>query len=114
DAPTHADRACAYFDREQLAHTGSTAMTSTHVETNAERPPETGDLERKLIRGAILLGVLVAVAVGDHLPFAIVAMGYLIAQFAQVIPVPGGVGTIDAGVTGALVLYGAPTTTTTA
>jgi uncharacterized membrane protein YbhN (UPF0104 family) len=54
------------------------------------------------------------IAVGDHLPFAIVAMGYLIGQFAQVIPVPGGVGTIDAGVTGALVLYGAPTTITTA
>jgi uncharacterized membrane protein YbhN (UPF0104 family) len=54
------------------------------------------------------------IAVGDHVPFAIVAMGYLIGQFAQVIPVPGGVGTIDAGVTGALVLYGAPTTITTA
>jgi uncharacterized membrane protein YbhN (UPF0104 family) len=53
-------------------------------------------------------------AVGDHVAFAIVAMGYLIGQFAQVIPVPGGVGTIDAGVTGALVLYGAPTTITTA
>jgi uncharacterized membrane protein YbhN (UPF0104 family) len=46
-------------------------------------------------------------AVGDHLPFAVVAMGYLIGQIAQVIPVPGGIGAIDAGVTGALVLYGA-------
>ncbi len=54
------------------------------------------------------------IAVGDHVAFAIVAMGYLIGQFAQVIPVPGGVGTIDAGVTGALVLYGAPATITTA
>jgi uncharacterized membrane protein YbhN (UPF0104 family) len=54
------------------------------------------------------------IAVGDHVAFAIVAMGYLIGQFAQVIPVPGGVGTIDAGVTGALVLYGAPATVTTA
>jgi uncharacterized membrane protein YbhN (UPF0104 family) len=54
------------------------------------------------------------IAVGDHVAFAIVAMGYLIGQFAQVIPVPGGVGTIDAGVTGALVLYGAPTTVSTA
>jgi uncharacterized membrane protein YbhN (UPF0104 family) len=46
-------------------------------------------------------------AVGEHLPFAVVAMGYLIGQFAQAIPVPGGIGAIDAGVTGALVLYGA-------
>jgi uncharacterized membrane protein YbhN (UPF0104 family) len=45
-------------------------------------------------------------AVGEHLPFAVVAMGYLIGQIAQVIPV-GGIGAIDAGVTGALVLYGA-------
>jgi hypothetical protein len=30
-------------------------------------------------------------------------------QFAQAIPVPGGVGAIDAGVTGALVLYGGGT-----
>jgi uncharacterized membrane protein YbhN (UPF0104 family) len=53
-------------------------------------------------------------AVGDHLPFAIVAMGYLVGQLAQAIPVPGGIGAIDAGVTGALVLYGAPATITTA
>ncbi len=33
-------------------------------------------------------------------------MGYLLGQFMQVIPIPGGVGTIDAGVAGALVLYG--------
>jgi uncharacterized membrane protein YbhN (UPF0104 family) len=46
------------------------------------------------------------IAVGDHLPFAVVAMGYLIGQVAQVIPVPGGIGAIDAGVTGALVVYG--------
>jgi uncharacterized membrane protein YbhN (UPF0104 family) len=46
-------------------------------------------------------------AVGEHLPFAVVAMGYLIGQVAQAIPVPGGIGAIDAGVTGALALYGA-------
>jgi uncharacterized membrane protein YbhN (UPF0104 family) len=62
------------------------------------------------------IGVLWAslIAVGDHLPFSVVAMGYLVGQIAQVIPVPGGVGAIDAGVTGALVLYGAPVTVTTA
>jgi len=61
------------------------------------------------------IGVLWAalIAVGDHLPFAIVAMGYLVGQIAQVVPVPGGIGAIDAGVTGALVLYGAPATLTT-
>jgi uncharacterized membrane protein YbhN (UPF0104 family) len=49
------------------------------------------------------------IAVGEHLPFAVVCMGYLIGQFAQVIPVPGGIGAIDAGITGVLVLYGGDT-----
>jgi hypothetical protein len=47
------------------------------------------------------------IAVGEHLPFAVVAMGYLLGQIAQVIPVPGGIGAIDAGVISVLVLYGA-------
>jgi uncharacterized protein (TIRG00374 family) len=54
------------------------------------------------------------IAVGDHLAFAVVAMSYLVGQLAQVIPVPGGVGTMDAGIVGALVVYGAPTTVTSA
>ena len=41
------------------------------------------------------------IAVNDHVPFAVVSMGYLIGQLAQVIPVAGGIGTIDAGVPGA-------------
>jgi uncharacterized membrane protein YbhN (UPF0104 family) len=53
-------------------------------------------------------------AVGEHLPFAVVAMGYLIGQIAQVIPVPGGIGTIDASVSGALILYGADASKATA
>jgi hypothetical protein len=47
-------------------------------------------------------------------PFAVVAMGYLTGQFAQVIPVPGGSGAIDAGVAGALVLDGGKTSVSTA
>ena len=39
-------------------------MTSTPVEAEPAPPPETGDLKRKIVRGAILLGVLVVVAVG--------------------------------------------------
>jgi uncharacterized membrane protein YbhN (UPF0104 family) len=54
------------------------------------------------------------IAVGEHLPFAVVAMGFLIGQVAQVVPVPGGIGAIDAGVTGALVLYGAEASSATA
>jgi uncharacterized membrane protein YbhN (UPF0104 family) len=53
-------------------------------------------------------------AVHEHLPLAVVAMGYLIGQLLQAVPVPGGIGTIDAGVSGALVLYGANASTATA
>ena len=56
--------------------------------------------------GAICVLWACLIAVGEHLPFAVVAMGYLIGQFAQVIPIPGGIGALDAGITGALVLYG--------
>jgi uncharacterized membrane protein YbhN (UPF0104 family) len=54
------------------------------------------------------------IAVGEHLAFAVVGLGYLVGQVAQVIPVPGGIGAIDAGVTGALVLYGANASRATA
>jgi uncharacterized membrane protein YbhN (UPF0104 family) len=54
------------------------------------------------------------IAVGEHLPFAVVALGYLIGQVAQVIPMPGGIGAIDAGVIGVLVLYGADLSRATA
>jgi uncharacterized membrane protein YbhN (UPF0104 family) len=54
------------------------------------------------------------IAVGEHLPFAAVAMAYLLGQFMQVIPIPGGIGAIDAGVAGALVLYGGEATAATA
>jgi uncharacterized membrane protein YbhN (UPF0104 family) len=62
------------------------------------------------------IGALYAalIAVGEHLPFAAVAMGFLIGQVAQVIPVPGGIGAIDAGVIGVLVLYGADASRATA
>jgi uncharacterized membrane protein YbhN (UPF0104 family) len=59
------------------------------------------------VLGAIAALWAALIAVGEHLPFAVVALGYLVGQMAQVIPIPGGIGAIDAGVTGALVLYGA-------
>jgi uncharacterized membrane protein YbhN (UPF0104 family) len=47
------------------------------------------------------------IAVGEHLPIAVVAMSYLLGQVLHMVPAPGGVGAIDLGVTGALVLFGA-------
>jgi uncharacterized membrane protein YbhN (UPF0104 family) len=53
-------------------------------------------------------------AVGYTPPVAILLMGYLIGQLGGLLPLPGGVGGIDGGLIGVLVLYGAPVATTVA
>jgi uncharacterized protein (TIRG00374 family) len=47
-------------------------------------------------------------AVGADVPLTVVLMGYLIGQLGGLLPLPGGVGGIDGGLIGALVVYGAP------
>jgi uncharacterized membrane protein YbhN (UPF0104 family) len=48
-------------------------------------------------------------AATGHLPaLAALAMAHLIGQMAAIIPIPGGVGAVDGGLVGALVLYGVP------
>jgi uncharacterized membrane protein YbhN (UPF0104 family) len=47
-------------------------------------------------------------AVGASVPIAVVLMGYLIGQLGGLLPIPGGVGGIDGGLIGTLVVYGAP------
>jgi uncharacterized membrane protein YbhN (UPF0104 family) len=53
-------------------------------------------------------------AVGDAPSAWIVLLGYLIGQLGGLLPIPGGVGGIDGGLIGTLVVYGAPAATTTA
>jgi uncharacterized membrane protein YbhN (UPF0104 family) len=53
-------------------------------------------------------------AVGDPPALSIVLMGYLIGQLGGLLPLPGGVGGIDGGLIGVLVLYGAPVAATVA
>jgi uncharacterized protein (TIRG00374 family) len=53
-------------------------------------------------------------AVGYSPPIAILLMGYLIGQLGGLLPLPGGVGGIDGGLIGVLVLYGAPVVPTVA
>ena len=47
-------------------------------------------------------------AVGASIPLTVVLMGYLIGQLGGLLPIPGGVGGIDGGLIGTLVVYGAP------
>ena len=47
-------------------------------------------------------------AFGISPAITIVLMGYLIGQLGGALPIPGGVGGIDGGLIGTLILYGAP------
>jgi uncharacterized membrane protein YbhN (UPF0104 family) len=49
-------------------------------------------------------------AVGYEPPIAVLLLGYIIGYLANLIPVPGGVGVLEGGLAGTLVLYGAPVT----
>ena len=50
-----------------------------------------------------------------HVPaLSLILMGYLIGQLGGLLPIPGGVGGIDGGLVGTLIVYGAPAATTVA
>jgi uncharacterized membrane protein YbhN (UPF0104 family) len=53
-------------------------------------------------------------AVGADVPLSVILMGYLIGQLGGLLPLPGGVGGIDGGLIGTLVVYGAPAAATAA
>jgi uncharacterized membrane protein YbhN (UPF0104 family) len=46
-------------------------------------------------------------AVGERMPVAALMLGYLIGYLGAALPIPGGLGALDAGLAGALALYGA-------
>jgi len=47
-------------------------------------------------------------------PITVILMGYLIGQLGGLLPLPGGLGGIDGGLIGTLVVYGVPAAATTA
>jgi uncharacterized membrane protein YbhN (UPF0104 family) len=53
-------------------------------------------------------------AFGTSAPITAVLMGYLIGQLGGLLPLPGGLGGIDGGLFGALVVYGIPAAATAA
>lgn len=53
-------------------------------------------------------------AFGASPPVTLVLMGYLIGQLGGLLPIPGGLGGIDGGLLGALVVYGLPAAATAA
>jgi uncharacterized membrane protein YbhN (UPF0104 family) len=53
-------------------------------------------------------------AFGLSPPLTILLMGYLIGQLGGLLPIPGGIGGIDGGLIGTLIVYGAPAAGTAA
>jgi uncharacterized membrane protein YbhN (UPF0104 family) len=53
-------------------------------------------------------------AFGYSPPITVILMGYLIGQLGGLLPLPGGLGGIDGGLLGTLVVYGTPVTVTVA
>jgi uncharacterized membrane protein YbhN (UPF0104 family) len=53
-------------------------------------------------------------AFGTTIPLTVLLMGYLIGQLGGLLPIPGGVGGIDGGLIGTLIVYGAPAAATAA
>ena len=53
-------------------------------------------------------------AFGESPPLTLVLMGYLIGQLGGLLPLPGGVGGIDGGLIGALIVFGLPAAATVA
>ena len=53
-------------------------------------------------------------AFGASVPLTVVLMGYLIGQLGGLLPIPGGVGGIDGGLIGTLIVFGAPAAATAA
>jgi hypothetical protein len=53
-------------------------------------------------------------AFGTSLPLTTILMGYLIGQLGGLLPIPGGIGGIDGGLIGAMIVFGAPAAAATA
>jgi uncharacterized membrane protein YbhN (UPF0104 family) len=53
-------------------------------------------------------------AIGVSVPLSVILMGYLIGQLGGALPLPGGIGGIDGGLLGTLVVYGVPAAATAA
>ena len=94
----------------RLATVPSTAAVGTREAIAFVREPERGALA---LIGAIgfwaaQIGILWASfkAFGVEVPLAVVVQAFFVGMFANLIPLPGGVGGVDAGLLGAFALFG--------
>ncbi len=94
----------------RLATLPSTASVGTREAMTFIREPQRGSLA---VLGAIgfwaaQIGILWASfkAFGVEVPLAVIVQAFFVGMFANLIPLPGGVGAVDAGMLGAFAIFG--------
>ena len=84
------------------AHGVRATLTTLH----RDGPATAGAVAWWAFDNAVLLAALYAF--GAHAGIAAVVMAYLVGMLANALPIPGGLGAVDGGLLGALVLYSVP------
>ena len=90
---------------------GGTAE-AVHVLRSRDLPVVAGAIGYWAFDNAVLWATFEAF--GADVPISVLMMGYLIGQLGGLLPLPGGVGGIDGGLIGTLIVYGAPAASTAA
>ncbi len=99
----------------RLATVPSTLAVGTREAIRFMREPSRGKRGGLAVIGAIgfwatQIAILAAAfkAFGVDVPLAVVVQGFFVGMVANLLPLPGGVGGVDAGLVGAFVLFGLP------
>jgi uncharacterized membrane protein YbhN (UPF0104 family) len=102
----------------RIVHVGPVVRRLATWVSNTERVAFTPDWRLLGAVGYLVLDIAVLWAclraVGLSAPVLAVVMGYQIGYLANLIPIPGGLGVLDGGLLGALLLYGLPAAPTAA
>ena len=111
DVDAHAGRTRRAVSRSREAIVGGTAE-AVQIVRSRDVLVLAGALGYWIFDNAVLYATFRAF--GESPDVTVVLMGYLIGQLGGLLPIPGGVGGIDGGLIGALVLYGTPIAATAA
>jgi uncharacterized membrane protein YbhN (UPF0104 family) len=106
------ERFRAHARTASLLHGLGDSITDTEKLLRARDPRLAGAFGYLLFDIAVLWACFQAL--GGSPPLAALVLAYQIGYLANIVPIPGGVGALDAGIVGALVLYGADAVTSTA
>jgi uncharacterized membrane protein YbhN (UPF0104 family) len=110
-APPHLERAKRFWIEARRALLGGVRETGVLLREH-DVGLIVGSIGYWLFDNAVLWATFKAV--GASPPISVILMGYLIGQLGGALPIPGGVGGIDLGLVGTLIVYGAPSDPTVA